>query len=49
MEVIGSIAFSHDVVEADMKGSSPHLYSGETVKEVRVLKEKIERSLSRPG
>jgi CO dehydrogenase maturation factor len=45
MEVIGSITFSHAVMEADMKGSSPYLFSQETVKEVKALKEKIEQSL----
>jgi CO dehydrogenase nickel-insertion accessory protein CooC1 len=44
MEVVGSIAFSHGVMEADMKGSSPHLYSRETVEEVKAIKEKIEKS-----
>jgi CO dehydrogenase maturation factor len=44
MEVAGSIAFSHAVMEADMKGSSPFLYSRETVEEVKVIKEKIEKS-----
>ncbi len=45
MEVIGSIAFSHDVMEADMKGSSPFAYSRKTVEEVRAIKEKIEQDL----
>ena len=44
MEVAGSIAFSHAVMEADMKGSSPFLFSQETVEEVKVIKETIEKS-----
>jgi CO dehydrogenase maturation factor len=46
MEVIGAITFSQMVMEADMKGSSPYLFSQETVKEVKALKGKIERSLN---
>lgn len=46
IEVIGSITFNHAIMEADIKGSSPYLYSPETVKEVKGLKEKIEKSLS---
>jgi CO dehydrogenase maturation factor len=46
MEVIGTITFSQMVMEADMKGSSPYLFSQETVKEVKALKGKIERSLN---
>jgi CO dehydrogenase maturation factor len=42
--VIGSIAFSHAVMEADIKGSSPYHYSLETVQEVRDLKNKIEEN-----
>ena len=45
MEVVGSIAFSHDVVEADMQGSSPFAYSRGTVEEVRAIKDRIEQGL----
>ncbi len=44
MELIGSIKFSHSIMEADMKGSSPYLYSPETVNEVKYIKEKIEKA-----
>jgi CO dehydrogenase maturation factor len=43
--VIGSITFSHAIMEADMMGSSPCSYSGETVSEVRHIKNAIEESL----
>jgi CO dehydrogenase maturation factor len=45
LEVVGSLAFSHAVMEADIKGASPYTYSPETVKEVRELKEKIEKRM----
>ncbi len=45
MGVIGSITFSHAVMEADMKGGSPTMYSKETVQEVRELKKRIEKDL----
>lgn len=45
MEVIGSITFNHSIIEADMKGASPYMYSKETVNEVKELKQKIERAL----
>jgi len=45
MELIGSIKFSHAIMEADIKGSTPYSYSPETVKEVKDLKEKIEKVL----
>jgi len=44
--IIGSIAFSHAIMEADMQGASPCSYSGETVNEVRDIKIKIEMSLN---
>jgi len=44
--VIGSIAFSNAIMEADMKGSAPSNYSRETVNEVREIKKKIEMSLN---
>ncbi len=46
IEVIGAIAFSHAIMEADMQGSSPYIYSQETVEEVKLLKEKIETSFN---
>ncbi len=45
MEVIGSITFNNSIMEADMKGASPYMYSKETVNEVKELKQKIERAL----
>jgi CO dehydrogenase maturation factor len=45
-EVIGSIPFSHDIMEADMKGASPYNYSPKTVKEIKDLKTKIEKNLN---
>lgn len=44
--IIGSIAFSNAVMEADMKGSAPCNYSRETVNEVREIKKKIEMNLN---
>lgn len=49
MDVIGSITFNDAVMEADMKGSSPYIYSRETVEEVKAIKEKIEKSLNTTG
>jgi len=43
--IIGSIAFSNAIMEADMKGSAPCNYSRETVNEVREIKKKIEMNL----
>jgi CO dehydrogenase maturation factor len=45
IEVLGSIAFNDAIMEADMKGSSPYLYSRETVNAVRDLKKKMEKEL----
>jgi CO dehydrogenase maturation factor len=44
--VVGSIAFSNAIMEADMKGSSPGSCSRETVSEVRSIKMKIESFLN---
>lgn len=41
MELIGSIKFSHAIMEADMKGVSPYDYSPETLGEVKDLKERL--------
>ena len=49
VEVVGSIGFSHAIMEADIKGSSPYTYSEATVKEVIDLKKKIEKNLNLPG
>jgi CO dehydrogenase maturation factor len=46
MEFIGSISFSHSIMEADIKGSSPYNYSPETVSEVKDLKDKIEKNIN---
>lgn len=46
MELIGSVKFNPDIMEADIKGSSPYSYSPETVKEVKDLKTKIEKVLN---
>lgn len=45
IELLGSIAFNDAIMEADMKGSSPYLYSRETVNAVRDLKKKMEKEL----
>lgn len=45
VKVLGSIAFNSAIMEADMKGSSPYLYSGEAVNAVRELKKKMEKEL----
>lgn len=45
IEFLGSIAFNHAIMEADMKGSSPYLYSTETVNAVRDLKKNMEKEL----
>src|SRR4030042_2565165 len=37
MELIGSINFNHSIMEADMKGASPYMYSKEAVNEVKEL------------
>jgi CO dehydrogenase maturation factor len=45
IEILGSIAFNDAIMEADMKGSSPYLYSRETANAVRDLKKKMEKEL----
>jgi CO dehydrogenase maturation factor len=45
IEFLGSIAFNNAIMEADMKGSSPYLYSRETVNAVRDLKKNMEKEL----
>ncbi len=45
MEFLGALSFSHAVMEADIKGTSPYLFAKETVEEVRRLKNKIEERI----
>jgi CO dehydrogenase maturation factor len=45
MEFLGALAFSHSIMEADIKGTSPYLSSKDTVEEVRKLKKKIEEGI----
>ncbi|HMK50387.1 MAG TPA: carbon monoxide dehydrogenase accessory protein CooC [Thermodesulfovibrionales bacterium] len=47
LDIVGSLSFSHAVVEADMSGASPYHFSKDTVKEVRALKEKIEKGMNK--
>lgn len=46
MEIAGSLSFNHAIMEADMKGASPYLFSKETVDEVRELKKRIEKDFT---
>jgi CO dehydrogenase maturation factor len=46
MEVAGSLSFNNAIMEADMKGASPYLFSKETVDEVRELKKRIEKDFT---
>jgi CO dehydrogenase maturation factor len=43
--LVGSIYYSNKIMEADMKGSPPFLYSPETVNDVKHIKEEIEKKL----
>jgi len=43
MEIVGSITFNEAIVEADIKGFSPYTYSPESVREVKQIKERIEK------
>jgi len=45
MKIVGSLKFNESIMTADIKGSSPYLYSPESVSEVREIKERIEKSL----
>jgi CO dehydrogenase maturation factor len=45
MEFLGALAFSHSIMEADIKGTSPYVSSKDTVEEVRKLKKKIEEGI----
>jgi CO dehydrogenase maturation factor len=40
----GSIYFNDKIMEADMRGSPPFLYSPETVDDVKHIKEEIEKT-----
>ncbi len=42
IDVLGSIMFNHAVMEADIKGIAPFSHSPETVKEVDIIKNKIQ-------
>lgn len=45
MQIVGSILFNEAITTADIKGSSPYIYSPESVSEVREIKKTIEQSL----
>ena len=45
MALIGHITFSNAIMEADIKGASPFIFSPKTVEEVRDIKMKIEKQL----
>jgi len=45
MKIVGSLKFNESIMTADIKGSSPYIYSPESVSEVREIKERIEKSL----
>jgi CO dehydrogenase maturation factor len=46
MEFLGSISFNESIMTADIRGSSPYMYSPGSVDEVREIKNKIENRLS---
>ncbi len=45
MEIAGFMRFNEAIIEADMKGFPPFLYSPESVPKVRIIKEMIEKSI----
>jgi CO dehydrogenase maturation factor len=45
LDLVGFIYFSDKIMEADMRGSPPFLYSPETVNDVKRVKEEIEKTL----
>jgi CO dehydrogenase maturation factor len=45
MEIVGVIKFNESIMSADIKGSSPYIYSPESVKEAKKIKENIEKLL----
>lgn len=45
MELIGFIGFNHEIMEADIKGISPYVYSSGAVKDIKVIKETLDRRL----
>jgi CO dehydrogenase maturation factor len=45
IEIAGVISFSDGVMEADIRGTSPYVQAPETVREVRVIKQKIEERM----
>lgn len=46
MELIGSIRFNDAIMAADIKGSSPYSSSPESIREVKEVKERLEKLLS---
>jgi CO dehydrogenase maturation factor len=46
MELAGHISFSHDIMEADIRGDSPFKFAPKTVEEVRQIKSAIEKVLN---
>jgi len=44
LDLVGSIYFSDKIMEADMRGSPPFLYSPETVNDVKHIKKEIEKT-----
>jgi CO dehydrogenase maturation factor len=46
MELVGSMSFNEAIMTADIRGSSPYMYSPGSVDEVREIKNKIENRLS---
>ena len=45
MALIGHITFNNAIMEADIKGASPFIFSPKTVEEIRDIKMKIEKQL----
>jgi CO dehydrogenase maturation factor len=45
MEFLGFIHFNESIMTADIKGSSPYMYSPESVDEVKEIKNRIEHKL----
>jgi CO dehydrogenase maturation factor len=46
MEFLGSIRFNESIMNADIKGASPYIYSPESVDEVKEIKNRIKIKLS---
>ncbi|MGB9715176.1 MAG: AAA family ATPase [Thermodesulfovibrionales bacterium] len=45
LEILGVLRFSESIMNADIKGSSPYIFSPESVVEAKEIKENIEKSL----